>query len=263
MHVDIAYCGHTEYRPCFYANDHSRDTVVVAVQAMEMFNGRDIQPSLTIEGFKLVDHKSAVQDFTDRGDVSDVHPAEIEALLLRETGADLVIVNGPGVLRFSERSGKAGSLDNSMPARFAHVDITNATARDFAARSAPEGKRVARFAHYNVWRAFSAPPQDVPLAVCDTRTVSAADLIKADAIFDLKDGPEWSFEAWNVAYNPNHRWHWFPDMTRDEVIIFKTSDSDPAAPQCVPHVAFDDPDAPHDCPARSSIEMRAIAYWFD
>ena len=44
--------------------------------------------------------------------------------------------------------------------------------------------KVARYAHYNVWRAFSGAPQDVPLALCDRRSVARDDLIVADAIFD-------------------------------------------------------------------------------
>ena len=51
-------------------------------------------------------------------------------------------------------------------------------------------------------------------------------------------------------------------MTPDEVIVFKTSESDPARAQCIPHVAFDDPGAPADAPPRVSIEMRATCYWF-
>ena len=60
-----------------------------------------------------------------------------------------------------------------------------------------------------------------------------------------------------------HRWHWFSGLDREQVIVFKTNDSDHARPRCVPHVAFDNPDCPADVPPRASIEMRAIAYWFD
>jgi hypothetical protein len=149
-----------------------------------------------------------------------------------------------------------------MPARFAHVDITDATAAAFAKNSAPAGKLIRRHAHFNVWRAFSAPPQDVPLAVCDARSVDPDDLIVADAIFDEAGKPEWSFEGWVVAHNPAHRWHWFSDMNRNEALVFKTNDSDPAYARCVPHVAFDDPNCAASAPARASIEMRAIAYWY-
>jgi hypothetical protein len=262
MRADIAYCARTDFRPRYYANDHSKDTVEISQVPMVVEDARSLLPMLDREGFTLVKHRSVVADFQDRAEVAELHPAEIEQLILSQSGADMVIVTGPGVLRFSERSGVAGALDNSMPARFAHVDISTKTADSFAATATPSGRSLARYAHYNIWRAISVPPQDVPLAVCDSRSVSIADLIEADAIFDMLNAPEWSFEGWVVAHNPNHKWHWFSDMNRDEVIIFKTSDSDPLAPRHVPHVAFDHPATAPDTPSRVSIEMRALALWF-
>ncbi len=261
MIADIAYSSRSVARPRYYANDHARDTVVIDARPMTMFDGRS-GTGLDVEGFTLVPHFSAVSDFTIRDEVAAKHPDEIVALLNAQTGADVVIVTAPGILRFSEKSGLAGTLNNSMPARFAHVDVTTETANSFVARSQPDGREIARFAQYNIWRAISEPPQDVPLAVCDARTVAAADLIVSDAIFDEPGQPEWSFDGWVVAHNPAHRWHWFPNMTRDEALIFKTHDSDLARARYVPHVAFDDPDCPAEAPPRASIEMRAIAYWF-
>jgi hypothetical protein len=113
-----------------------------------------------------------------------------------------------------------------------------------------------------VWRALSPPPQDIPLTVCDAHSVAPADLIGADAVFDVEGKPEWSFEGWVVRHNSEHRWWYFSGMTRDEALIFKTNDSDPAQPHCVPHSAFDDPSCPKGVPTRTSIEMRGIAYWF-
>lgn len=257
----INYAARTDFRQRYYANDHSRDTVVIDGQPMEIADGRAASTDLDAAGFKLVPHVSKVADFQDRADVAAVHGQEIVDLLLAETGADAVFCTGPGILRFGEKSKLAGQLNNSMPARFAHIDITAGTAAGFAKGGAPEGKSVRRFAHFNVWRAFSAPPQDVPLAVCDARSVVAEDLIIADAIFDDPEKPEWSFESYIVAHNPAHKWHWFPNMTRDEALIFKTSDSQFANP--VPHVAFDNPAVSADVAPRSSIEMRAIAFWFD
>jgi hypothetical protein len=92
--------------------------------------------------------------------------------------------------------------------------------------------------------------------------VQAADLILADAIFDSPGEPEWSFEGLVVAHNSAHRWCWFPDMSRDEALVFKTHDSDPARAHCVPHVAFDNPQCPADAPPRISLEMRALALWY-
>ncbi len=259
----IAYVGRSVARPRYYANDHSRDEVPVAPVEMDIIDARASRTTLDEAGFTLLPHRSAVADFTDRAAVEAVHRREIVELVTALCGADLVLVNSPGVLRFSEKSAKSGALDNSRPARFAHVDISDATAVAFAHRAAPPGRRLARFAHFNVWRAISSPPQDVPLAVCDARSVSAHDLILADAVFDTPGKPEWSFEGLVLAHSPSHRWHWFSDMGREEALVFKTHDSDPARAHCVPHVAFDDPNCSPDAPPRASIEMRAIAQWFD
>jgi len=259
----IAYVDRSVARPRYYANDHSRDQVPIAAVEMDIIDARTARTTLDEAGFTLLRHQSSVADFTDRAAIEAVHRGEIIELVGALCGADLVLVNSPGVLRFSEKSAKSGALDNSRPARFAHVDISDATAVAFAQRVAPAGRRLARFAHLNVWRAISRPPQDVPLAVCDARSVSARDLILADAVFDTPGKPEWSFEGLVLAHSPSHRWHWFSDMGRDEALVFKTHDSDPSRAHCVPHVAFDDPNCRPDAAPRASIEMRAIALWFD
>ena len=232
--VTINYVARTPDRPRYYANDHSRDTVVIEQHAMPAIDGRHEPLGLDAAGVTLVQASTAIDDFSDKANVP-AYAKEIEALLLRETGADLVVVTGAPILRFSERSGKAGSSDNSHPARFAHVDVSDETARGFS-------------------------PQDVPLAICDARNVSGGELLTADAIFDSPSG-DWSFEGYVVAHDPAHRWLWFPDMTTDEAIIFKTHDSSEGVARCVPHVAFDDPLCPDDARPRISVEARAIAYW--
>ncbi|MGF7170973.1 hypothetical protein FHS91_002661 [Sphingobium xanthum] len=258
--VTINYVADTPERPRYYANDHSKDTVVIEPHPMPAIDGRAENLELDGAGFMLVRHETA-QDLTDKASAPG-YAAEIEALIQKLTGADAVVVTGAPILRFSEKSGKAGSSDNSHPARFAHVDLSNATGHAFSKRSQPEGKTVARAAHYNVWRVLSSSPQDVPLAICDARSLRGEELILADAIFDRPDGNDWSFEGYVVAHDPAHRWHWFPDMAADEAIVFKTHDSRPDVAQCVPHVAFDDPECPEDAQPRVSVEIRAIAYWW-
>lgn len=259
--ASIAYAARSVARPRYYANDHSRDVLEIAPVEMEIADARGREVTLDGAGFTLVPHCSAVADFTDRAASEPSYRAEIVALVQGLSGADLVLVNSPGILRFSERSDLSGVLDNSRPARFAHVDVSDSTAAEFARRAAPEGRKLSRAVHYNIWRVVSAPPQDVPLAVCDARTVSAADLIAADAVFDAPGKPEWSFEGLVVAHAPGHRWHWFPDMHRDEVIVFKTHDSEAGYAHCVPHVAFDNSACAANTPPRVSIEMRALALW--
>ena len=262
-HAAIAYAGRGVARPRYHSNDTSGDLLDIRPVQMDICDARGLATTLDGAGFGLYSHRSAVADFTDRAAVDAAYRREIVDLIGELSGADWVLVNSPGVLRFSERSALSGQLDNSRPARFAHVDISDATAAEFAQRAAPQGRRVSRFVHYNIWRVISKPPQDVPLALCDARTVTAADLIFADAVFNSPNRPEWSFEGIVVAHHPAHRWHWFSDMTRDEALVFKTNDSDPERAHCVPHVAFDNPDAGTQAAPRASIEMRAIALWFD
>ena len=60
-------------------------------------------------------------------------------------------------------------------------------------------------------------------------------------------------------YNPAHEWHYYRDMTRDEVLVFKAHDTDPHRAGRVPHTAFTDPTCPAGVPTRASVEMRGLA----
>ena len=260
----VNYIAPMAVRPRFHADDQSRDILSLDPQRVEIADARTVTPAPTLErdGFVLVPHASAVSDFGDPAAADRVYQPEVRGLILALSGADDVVISSPSLLRFGERSPTSGKLHNSRPARFIHVDIDDATAAAFARAAAP-GRAVRRYAHYNIWRSFSGAPQDVPLAVCDARSVAAEDLVEADAIFDRKGQPEWSFTALLLRHNPAHRWRYFSGMEPDEALVFKTNDSDPAQPHCIPHSAFDDPTAPPGTHPRSSIETRATAFWFD
>lgn len=254
--AEIAYAARDGTRPFYYANAHHRDHVPVDPRMMPLIDGRTHPPELAQHGFVRIDHRSVVADFADREAVAALYADEVAELVRAATGASRVMVTAPGIVRFSEASGLAGTRDNSHPARFVHIDTTAQTAAMMAARVAGE---CARWANYNVWRAFSGPPQDVSLALCAMDSVAPEDLIEADAIFDPPGAPEWRFASWVVAANPAHRWTWFPDLSRDEVILFQSSCSQTG--RAVPHVAFDNPAAPPGSPPRASIEMRVLALW--
>jgi hypothetical protein len=259
------FIGPMQERPRYHANDTSLDVLNLEPHSVEIEDARarSTPPSLAREGFAIYPHRSTVQDFRDAAEVDRVYGPEICDLLLRLTGADAVVVTGAGVLRFAESSPDSGRLNNSRPARFVHIDVSDPTARMFAERSAPRPlAQVRRYANYNVWRVLSPPPQDVPLAVCDARSVAPEDLVPADAVFDLKDAPRWSFEGLVIRYSPRHRWSYYSDMTPGEALVFKTCDSDPTQPHGLPHCAFNDPSCPPGAPPRASIEIRAIAYWW-
>lgn len=253
----------------YHANDTTLDVMNITQRDEIISNARELAPppSLDSEGFTLASHKSAVGDFRDQEEIKSVHVDEIRDLLLGLTGADDVEVRGFGILRFGERSKDSGALNNSRPARFVHIDISDKTAAEWNEKlTLPEGRRVRRAAHLNVWRALTPPPQDVPLAVCDARSLSPDDVHVADAMFDDPDGSGRilrSFEGLAVRQAPGQRWWYFPDMRADEVLVFKTNDTEPGVAHAVAHGAFDDRSCPAEQEPRASLEMRGVAIWYD
>lgn len=138
----IAYVRDTGERPRYYANAHERDTIVLAPAPMPIEDMRGRSTSLDVEGCVLWPHRSGVADFADPEQIVQIHVAEVAALIREATGCDEVAVVPRGVLRFSEKSGKTGSTDNSHPARFAHVDVSAETGTEFRARTVPRGRTI-------------------------------------------------------------------------------------------------------------------------
>ena len=247
-------------------------------------DARSIAERFTLDdnGFVLAQHRSAVTDFHDAEQVDAVYPAEAEALVRRLTGADRVTSRGwmirtSGPLPARERKvvGYAHRGGVQPPASEAHVDFTPATAERMAAtvhaESFPGAPPYSRFIASSLWRAFSEPPQDWPLALCDGATVGRDEgttnaLFIVDEIPDEDEmlgaipGEEDAITASIFHYNPAHRWWYFSNMTPDEVILLKFHDSDPGKACRVPHTAFRDPSFP-DARARQSIEFRTFAFF--
>jgi hypothetical protein len=262
----INYVTPMNKRAKFHAQDARRDNLILKSHVMQIRNARAFAtaPSLDREGFALASQRTSVKNFHDREELSRVYLPELQQFLLEYTGAVRVTLLGAGgLVRYAERSSKYGTGINTRPARFPHVDFTDRTAPGlvedvFGARQEVlrPGERILGL---NIWRVISDPPQDVPLAVCDSRTVTRRDLIPADGVYDVGDPETWmELEAYVVAHNPAHRWAYFRDMHRDEVLLFRSYDSGPGWRAGVPHSAFDDPTCPADAPARVSIEARAI-----
>ena len=149
--------------------------------------------------------------------------------------------------------------------------VAERMARKIYEESFPGGKGYSRFIATSLWRAFSDPPQDWPLALCDARSVGVDEgtrntLHIVDQIPDeqtmLRDMPnEDSLIAAAIFhYNPNHRWWYFSHLTRDEVVLLKFHDSDRSRAMRVPHTAFRDTTFP-DAKPRHSIECRSFAFF--
>src|SRR6266481_3966009 len=95
----IAYAGRGIARPRYHANDSRRDVIDIAPLDMEITDARARVPTLDDAGFTLVAHRSAVAEFGDREAVDAVYRREIVDLISELSGAHLVLVGSPGILR--------------------------------------------------------------------------------------------------------------------------------------------------------------------
>jgi hypothetical protein len=130
-----------------------------------------------------------------------------------------------------------------------------------------------RFAIINVWRNIADEPVATrPLALCDAQSVHPEDLVVFEIHYEDRVG-----ENYFAKHAPRHCWYYYPELTRDEVVLIKQWDSagnvarskgaladaqgvgDPCTFSF--HSAFTDSSAPPDAPDRWSIEVRcAVLY---
>ena len=114
-----------------------------------------------------------------------------------------------------------------------------------------------RFAIIQVWRAINQPIQANPLAIADAESINTEDWIVAERRYPHRVG-----QTYRLKYNPNHRWFYFPQMRRDEALVFKVYDSETdGRARFTPHTSFSDPTSPPSAPPRQSIEVRALAFF--
>jgi hypothetical protein len=108
-----------------------------------------------------------------------------------------------------------------------------------------------------VWRAINQPIQSNPLALADAKSVALDDFLIAERRYPHRVG-----QTYRLKYNPNHRWFYFPEMRRDEAVVFKVYDSETdGRARFTPHTSFKDPASPVNPRPRQSIEVRAFAFF--
>lgn len=223
-------------------------------------NGRSFADRFTLEkdGFHFIRHDTAMADFFDEGEIQRVYYPEMEALVKAETGASRVLVFDH-TLRTADDADREARKIREVVSRV-HNDYTEWSGpqrvRDLLPQEADALLR-HRFAIVQVWRPIRFPVETFPLAICDAVTVSPSDFIVSERRYPNRVG-----QTYAVAYNPAHRWYWFPHMRRDEALVFKTYDSaTDGRARWTAHTAFEDPTAaPHARP-RESIEIRTLAFF--
>jgi len=227
---------------------------------MPIYDGRAVadQLSLEREGFILVRHETKVKDFYDGTEVRSIYYPEIEKLVKETSGTKRVLVFDHTLRSADSATREAKQI--SGPVRNAHNDYTEWSGpqrvRDLLPDEAEELLK-GRFAVVQVWRPIRSPVQREPLAIADARSIGTKELFPSARVYPDRVG-----EVYHCAFNPEHRWYYFPYMQRNEAVVFKTFDSSrDGRARWTAHTAFDDPNSPEDAPPRESIEMRTLAFF--
>jgi len=243
---------------------------------VEIRDGRsDALPGWRDCGFERLDHRPAVTDWTDDDEIAAVHYPEVEALARSITGFEHALV-ADHVKRNAE---EAKRKREQHPVRLVHSDfaddygdIVRKNYRDVHGRGAAALARAGltsddvatarRIVMLQLWRNLGAPKMDLPVAWCDARTVTRDEMVPFRYTGYVAGADAFNAVAIREPSDPDrHHWYTFPELRVDEVVAFRTYDTDmiPAGTTYfTPHSAFEDPDVKPGHPSRFSIELRLV-----
>jgi len=223
-------------------------------------DGRRLARELSLDGngFMLVRHPTAVRDFFDAAEIRNVYVPEMERLVREVSGATRAVMFDHTLRSGDEAEHEARLIRE--PVLNAHNDYTEWSGpqrvRDLLPDEAGELLK-KRFAIIQVWRAINQPIRSNPLALVDARSVAAEDLLISERRYPDRVG-----QTYRLKYNPAHRWFYFPELARDEAIVFKVYDSaTDGRARFTPHTSFADPATPAGAAPRQSIEARLLAFF--
>ena len=228
---------------------------------VQIRDGRPLagQLSLDREGFAFLRRPTAMGDFYDAQQVRDLYYPEVERLVLEATGAEKALIFDHTLRSGALAERRADGLREAV--KRVHNDYTEKSGpqrvRDLLPPEEAEARLKGRYAFINVWRPIRGPVEEAPLALADARSMAPKDLVPSDLIYRDRLG-----ETYAIAWNPSHRWFYFPRMQREEAVLIKCFDSrrDGTA-RWSAHSAFELPDTPASAAPRESIEVRTIVFW--
>jgi hypothetical protein len=230
-----------------------------AAVPVRISNARDRARDLSLDGagFVLAERATSMRNFYDENEVRAIYYPEVERLVRDHTGAAKVVIFDHTV-RISDGGDHTGAR---APARVVHNDYTEKSgplrARDFLPSEEAVTRLSRRFVEINVWRPIRGPVRRDPLGLIDGRSIAPGDLVTTKLVYPDRTG-----EIYYGAYNPAHRWYYFPDMEAHEAILVKCYDSaTDGRTRFSLHAAFADPEVPADAPPRESIEVRTFAFF--
>ncbi len=271
IEAGLSYLKHTDERPYNFMYEPPpgmpRQNCEYELHRMPITDARILSPGPSVhrEGFELWDAPSGVKDFLNEEEIVSVYYKEMAELACAATGAQRAylfdhLVRKREAGRPALTFGRHGNGSRPAAAGRIHNDYSEASGRALLHRVLTDpgtAAAVNRYSIINIWRSIRGAILDTPLAVCDSRTLRATDLVPGEVRYTTRTG-----EIYLVEHSPRHQWFYFSAMDRHEVLVFKQYDSQVSGvARFTPHGAFDHPGTPPDAPLRESIEIRCVAVY--
>ena len=267
--ANFAHSRHRGFRvPNHYSAKHPDDLKTLGIREnIVVHNARllDPPPTLDSHGFQLVVAPTEL-GLLDTDVVQSEFYAECRDLLKRVTGCDEVrgggheYRNGFGGMKGPRGVKPTPNGSGGAYAQGIHADMSPAVEDRFH-RIVPDARH---FESINIWR--SAIPETVrlmPLAVCDMRSVRPDDIVFGDGQNTGNIKQYTKVVDQRLIHGPHQRWYYFPNMTPEEVLLFRQYDTrqEILNLRTVFHTAVADPNTAEDAPMRSTIEVRMQAIY--
>jgi len=239
-------------------------------------NARLLQADATSEadflaqhGFVLLKAPTQVTDWGDADQMASRYLPEVETMIRERLypGRNMIIRQPPSPMRrgvgtTTPQYGLGVHSDHGTTADDVQRNVEAFTSPEVGAqwRAAFERDDVEEYITLDFWRTtnMAGPLKHMPLALCDPTSLDQADIIPT-ALEGIAPGGALTHHV-SLAYKEDQRWYYYPDMTPDEVLVFKLvqlKKGEQSQPyRACFHTAFEDPTAPPDAQPRQSCEHR-------
>jgi hypothetical protein len=224
---------------------------------------------LAEHGFVLLKAPTQVTDWGDVDQMATVYLPEVETMIRERLypGRNMMVRQPPYPMRrgagtATPQYGLGVHSDHGTTADDFQRNVEAFTSPEMGAqwRASFESQEVEEFVALDFWRTtnMDGPLKHMPLALCDPTSIDEADIIPT-ALEGIAPGGALTYHV-SLAHNENQRWYYYPDMTPDEVLVFKLfqlkKDERSQPYRACFHTAFEDPTTPADAQPRQSCEHR-------
>lgn len=236
--------------------------------ARPLQKGRNEAEFLDEHGFVLLEAPTAVRNWADSEHVSETYLPEVEAMIRERLyrGREMIIMQPPRVMRRgagteTPQYGTGIHCDHDRTADSYQHNVEAFAGKEAAARlrARMDQDDVDRFVVLDFWRpTMDEPLRHMPLVLCDPNSIDPEDMISTALEGIAPNGA--ATHHIGLKHNPGQRWYYYPEMTADEVLVFKLFElrkgEEPQRFRACLHCAVEDPSTPPDAKPRQSCEHR-------